>query len=145
MAAGREERRRAQEVAAEKEQRRQEAAALESKLVATIKKHYDSLLEDAILEEVAGRMRPLEAVRLFKAFREFCTERGLTALPAAPAAVCWYLDHIYDQFEGLEKAAEAISETHKLANLPDPTNSVIAQAMLAKLLETRKFLTEEGN
>lgn len=140
----REERRRAQEVAADKEQRKQEAAALECKLIGAIEEHFDSLLGDAVLEEVASRMRPLESVALFKEFRAFCTERGLTALPAHPAAVCWYLSHEYDRGdERLEKVLEALAETHRLASEPDPTNSVTVRAMLETLKAARKILTTE--
>lgn len=105
-------------------------------LKAAVEKH----LEDELLAEIEAKRPTPEIIqrhgRHFKLFRSYAEsfDPPLPALPAAPALVASFLAASSDRKAGFAKRAlAAISYTHKLASLDDPTGDVLVLAILRGL------------
>jgi hypothetical protein len=80
--------------------------------------------------------------RLFDAFKRFCAEADITALPARPGFVASYL-HVCAT-EGLSrqqigKIAAAIKYAHEVDGYADPTASDLVDAIIASLKPPKRI------
>ena len=100
------------------------------------------------LHDARGTMAPeteRAMRRVFAAFRQWCTGRGTSDLPATSESVAAYADDLAAipgrKPAGIKQSVWAIGAVHRLAKFPDPTKAeIVRQALkrLSKQLGTRQ-------
>ena len=95
------------------------------------------------VEDYAGRSKSEATIRAYASgwrdFLAFCSERGLSALPASDQTVAAYLAELADR--GAKAATIArrlvvISQAHRAADLPSPTSSSLVRRTHAGIRRT---------
>ena len=89
-------------------------------------------LETAILASKSMNTKTNYAAQ-FNQFRTWCDSQGLESLPAKPETVAGWLAHRHEtgkKIATIKLGASAIASAHKLANQPNPTDSLIVRTVL---------------
>ena len=95
------------------------------------------------VQDYAGRSKSAATIKAYAAgwrdFLAFCSERGLSALPASDQTVAAYLAELADR--GAKAATIArrlvvISQAHRAADLPSPTSSSLVRRTHAGIRRT---------
>jgi hypothetical protein len=78
-----------------------------------------------------------DAKRGVAPFVRFCGERGVRALPAAPASIAAFVRFVGKDQEALAEALAGVAAMHDQHQLPSPTATACVRAALAETLELK--------
>lgn len=117
-----------------------------TKSLSTMKIDHDRLRSN--MEKFKAHSKATSTVRTYNSawanFAQFCEVNELVSLPADPATVCAYLEHVYsrgNKYSSIHVMIAAITYMHKQARLPSPVKDVGVMEMLRGI---KRVMAEEG-